>query len=275
MNRDKKSAALLLIEDESIEIPDIEELNKMLSDEIGRDSPDYDLIDEITQLIMEKKGLESNVSPENGISAIKRRSLKHRHGKRAWKFALTAAASILIMGNVITVNAKGESFLAAIIEQTRQQIDFNFRDDHRFSGEGSQTYDPYGIKQQCEEYGFIPEAPMYLPEELSYSVSDMTDMNDNNGSYFKFTFTNQLSSFTALYFVYSDPENMNEIGIKNEVKEYSEITVNDHSAVFAAYKTGYGTDFYGLTYRKGNVIANFFFEQISDDEIDKIIQSIE
>ena len=83
MNRDKKSAALLLIEDESIEIPDIEELNKMLSDEIGRDSPDYDLIDEITQLIMEKKGLESNVSPENGISAIKRRSLKHRQDRKS------------------------------------------------------------------------------------------------------------------------------------------------------------------------------------------------
>ena len=272
VNKNEKSI-ISLLEDKNIIIPELPELEKMLSDELAKDSPDFDLVDEITELIIEIRGKDNSIDTEKMIDDIKHRSVKH--SRKIIRFILTAAASLVIMGNIITVNAKGESFLAVIMNKTQHDVNFDFKDDRRFDGEVSGRYDPYGIKKQCEKYGFVPEAPMYLPSNLNYYVSDKTDMKDSKSGYFKFRFASHSSSFTALYFIYDDPENMDEIGIKNKMKDYREVTVNDHSAVLGTYLTDSGNEFCGITYRKGNVVANFFFEQISDDEIDKIIQSIE
>ncbi|MBP3761257.1 MAG: DUF4367 domain-containing protein [Ruminococcus sp.] len=273
MNKEEESV-ISLIKDESITIPDTEELEKMLYDELAKDSPDFDLVEEISEFIAQNRGFDPYIDVKSKISDIKHHVTRRRQKSRIMKFSLTAAASLVLMGNIITVNANGESFIAAIINQTQNSINFDFKEDRRFDGEGSQRYDPYNIKRQCEEYGFIPEAPMYLPSILNYSVSDKTDINEESG-YFEFRFASHSSSFTALYFVYDDPENIKELSINNEMKDYREVTVNDHSAILGTYVTNVGSEFYGITYRKGNVVANFFFEQISSDEIDKIIQSIE
>ena len=99
MNKEEKSV-ISLIKDESITIPDTEELEKMLYDELAKDSPDFDLVEEISEFIAQNKGFDPCIDVKSRISDIKHHVTRRRQKSRIMKFALTAAASLVLMGNM-------------------------------------------------------------------------------------------------------------------------------------------------------------------------------
>ena len=69
MNKEEKSV-ISLIKDESITIPDTEELEKMLYDELAKDSPDFDLVEEISEFIAQNRGFDPYIDVKSKISDI-------------------------------------------------------------------------------------------------------------------------------------------------------------------------------------------------------------
>lgn len=109
-----------LCSDNSIEIPDIEKLERILEEEIARDNPDFDLIDEITATILELKNIdvpETDIDSE--IRKIKHRGIKHRLKFRLPRF-LSVAAVITV---IVAVNLFASPFIADGVKNFFPSID--------------------------------------------------------------------------------------------------------------------------------------------------------
>ena len=66
-----------IINDDSIETPDISRTERLLEEEIIRDNPDFELIDELTKLLSEQKGIElNNIDEDNESAEIKRKATR-------------------------------------------------------------------------------------------------------------------------------------------------------------------------------------------------------
>ena len=89
--------------DEKIEIPDINKLENMRDEELARDNPDFELIDEITKTILEIKNIHENkFDIESEINILKRKSIKHKRKIQISKFiAVAVAIPALIALNVL------------------------------------------------------------------------------------------------------------------------------------------------------------------------------
>lgn len=66
-----------IINDDSIETPDISRTERLLEEEIIRDNPDFELIDELTKLLSEQKGIElNNIDEDNESAEIKQKATR-------------------------------------------------------------------------------------------------------------------------------------------------------------------------------------------------------
>ncbi|MCM1506645.1 MAG: hypothetical protein NC177_05860 [Ruminococcus flavefaciens] len=98
-----------LCSDSHIETPDIKTLERLRDEELARDNPDFELIDEITKNILELKNIpETKIDIEQEIHAIKRRGIK-RHGKiKISRFVSVAVVAVCL----ITANIFASPFIA-------------------------------------------------------------------------------------------------------------------------------------------------------------------
>lgn len=98
-----------LFSDEKIETPDINKLENMREEELSRDNPDFELVDEITRTILELKNIpEKKIDIEDEINSLKRKNIKSKRKIKIFRFmpALVAVAA------VITVNIFASPFIA-------------------------------------------------------------------------------------------------------------------------------------------------------------------
>lgn len=95
--------------DNRIETLDIDKLNNLLDEEISRDNPDFDLIDEITESIIELKNIRKpEIDIDSEIRTIKRRGIKHSFKFRLPKFISVAVA----VSTIVIVNLFASPFIA-------------------------------------------------------------------------------------------------------------------------------------------------------------------
>lgn len=82
-----------LVSDENIELPDIKKLENRREEELARDNPDFELIDEITKTIIELKEIPlKEIDIDSEINFLNRKKVKYHKKIKLPKAAVAAAA---------------------------------------------------------------------------------------------------------------------------------------------------------------------------------------
>lgn len=158
-----------IINDDSIETPDISRTERLLEEEIVRDDPDFELIDELTRLLMELKDIApQDADFENGLAKIERKAVKN-HKRRSIKRILGIAASFVLVCALLykPLNASGliDRFPALKFVDGHLVVDLkNSADPDKKAGKKTDPDDPYSIKNVASVYGMDVYTPTYMPE---------------------------------------------------------------------------------------------------------------
>lgn len=244
-----------LLEDNSFEVNDAETLRNELDFEMQRDKPDIDLINEIVNAIAEAENFserDTDIEAEyrNITNKVKRKPIL----RFAKGFAATACV-VLVISNVITYSTYGEN-LYTLVTKNEDKIHFDFLKSEE-KNNNSFEYDEYGIKKCFENLEMKVESPMYFPEGFEITEKRLDEhlitLSDGVGQ-IDISFMELNRGLTV------DGVNPNEtvIKINGNIATY----INDDNADW-------------LIYKFDDIVAIYDFQNISDEEIDKIISSIE
>lgn len=119
-----------LCSDNSIEATDTEKLERLRDEEIARDNPDFDLIDEITEYIIELKNIKKpEIDIDSEIHSIKRRGIKHNLKFRLPKIVSVAAVvAVIVVANLFVSPFVADSvrnfFPAIYTQENKTFLDF-------------------------------------------------------------------------------------------------------------------------------------------------------
>lgn len=183
--------------------------------------------------------------------------------KKVATIVLSVIAVLLAIDSILRDITKNESNIMTLaIEIAEEYFPVNFKKTIEIPVSED---DPYGIKTQCKQNGYIPDIPFYLPK--GFELKEMSHSNDCNEVDNRFTFMKGKSSIYFSYNYY--PNEMGTISVPCNEFNLSEITVNGTKAILSQEDNQYV-----VNYTKGNIIYVIFIQDVDYDECDKIIESI-
>lgn len=250
-----------------------EELTKELDAEMAKPNPDYDLVDELTEAILEARGTlvkkeEEDIEAE--IAMIKEKANAKRRIFRCpkWVAAVSAACLMLVVANTVSVAALGMNIFSAAIEFTKGgfSVDFSKQEQNAIELPTSES-DPYGFIAKLAEYDISFETPHYIPD--GFVLTDVeTNVNEGVLNSVCFIYFNGKQNFSLDF-----TKHFTEIGsyvIPSDHYNISEIDINGVKGVVSKEDNQYT-----LTYRKENIVFIMFSDGVPYEECEKIIDSIE
>ena len=262
----------------------LQEFNQMLDKEtakpLKKQNPEE--IEEITNAYLALSGREQEIrqSAEKGIQKLldkplKKSVLRRRNHIRLWTAACIAGAVLIL--NAITAAAFDMDAFSFVVHIVDDGFSVDF-----FSPKVPQEDviqlpttedDPYGIIAECEKNGLYPETPHYLPEGYVLTLCKYSDMPKFCQG-MKFTFKNQNNvneSICFMYHLYENEEYMTNAKFSNVEHNLREIEVNGKTAILAEEKKDKQ---FTIVYHIDNLLISIFTENMPDDEVYKIIESI-
>ena len=250
-----KKLIKMLIEDNSFAVESTDALKEQIEAEMKKESPDIDLINELVLTISEDENYpptDLNIETEYKKIIDKGR---RKPGFSYIKAFFTAACAIIVLSNIISYSAYGEN-LYTIVTKNEDKIHFNFlKSDQK--EKSVFEYDEYGVKKFYENIGMKVESPMYFPKGFEI-IEKRLDEN-------LVTLSNGIGQVDISFMNLS--RGLTIAGINpNE----SVIHVNGH---IATYINDENADW--LIYKFDDIVAIYDFQYINDEEIQKIIESIE
>lgn len=193
----------------------IAEMQGLLEQESRKpaDKRDYDLIAQLAAIIYEATSAddlsEKSISLTTMQSTEKSRKL---HQNRWIRLAVSlAVCAILCIGaNAWTLHVFGTSLTDMIYQVTKGGISFHPADlDHSIIELETSADDPYGIRTECEKFGFSPLTPAYLPENMNlYMLNEF----DDKTQYLSLTYreTKKSKKHIMLSYEYAEEQNIYE-----------------------------------------------------------------
>lgn len=260
-----------LCSDNSIEATDTEKLERLRDEEIARDNPDFDLIDEITEYIIELKNIKKpEIDIDSEIHSIKRRGIKHNLKFRLPKIVSVAVVvAVIVVANLFVspfVADSVKNFFPAIYTQENKTIlDFNNSEQNKSSDHIQQeNSNCYIIKEITKAYGMNVYVPTEgIPTE-KYNM-EIHYTNDDSGAsdiiFFMKRYDNACKSICIQYTVI-ESESMD-----SKIVELSEDSVLDSGFIID------GMDAYVFFSRAAARWPNctreytmYFYQKISDEK---------
>lgn len=245
----------MLLNDDSFSVKSADALRKELEAEMSKDNPDVDLINELVLAISEAENYsQADIDVEKEYSKIT--AVKDRKPILSYvKGVVAAACAVGVLSNVISYSSYGENIYTLVVKNDDKiHFDFFKADDNESD---SFEYDIYGVKKFYECLGLKIESPMYFPEGFEITEKRVNEqlvtLSDGKGQV-------DISFMPLRRGLTVDGVNPNE----------SVIHVNGH---IATYINDENADW--LIYKFDDVVAIYDFQYLSDEEIDKIISSIE
>ncbi len=244
-----------LCNDKDFSVRTAEELRCELEAEMQKESPDTDLINELVTAISETENIppvDVNIESEYAkvTSGRQKKPLLRR-----FKIIAAAACGIFVISNAFTYSAYGDNLYTLVVKDDNK-IHFDFFQSDEKSNE-SFKYDEYGVKKFYECLGMKIESPMYLPEGFEITEKQFKEqlvtLSDGKGRV-------DISFMSLKRGLTIDGVDPNE----------SVIYVNGH---IATYINDENADW--LIYKFDDIVAIYGFRNLSDEEINKIITSIE
>ena len=183
-----------LCADKNIEIPDIKKLENLCAEEMARDNPDFDLIDEITKTIIELKEITpKKLDIDSEISLLNRKKIKCRKKRKFSRFAVTAAAvSVLILTNffVSPFIAEGVKNIFPSLCQSKDKVILDFNNSN---GNNHESYinieepEISDVRDFAELHGMNVYVPEWIPEG-EFTVTKEYRSNFEGRTYCSFLF---------------------------------------------------------------------------------------
>lgn len=245
----------MLLNDDSFSVKSTDAFRKELEAEMEKDNPDFDLINELVLTISEAENYsQADIDVEKEYSKIT--EVKRRKPILSYvKGVVAAACTVVAISNVISYSSYGENIYTLVVKND-DKIHFDFfKSDENASN--SFEYDSYGVKKFYECLGLKIESPMYFPEGFEITekriCEQLVTLSDGKGQV-------DISFMPLNRGLTLDGVNPNE----------SVIHVNGH---IATYINDENADW--LIYKFDDIVAIYDFRYLSDEEIEKIILSIE
>ena len=231
---------------------------------------DVEKIDEIVDFLLEVQGgcdiddIDVNEKADEIIRSYNSKKVKKCRKRIPKRFVAVAASFMTLFAtNGIVKATTNESLLslAVNIKESGFSIDFSETIELPTSED-----DPYGIRGECQKYGYTPDVPFYLPE--GFELKHMSDSNvDPNIFYNSFTFKKGKGSICFAYNYYIDE--MGSVTVPSDEFNLSEIKVNGTTAILSQEDGQYV-----VNYQKDKIIYVIFIQHVDYYECDKIIESI-
>ena len=272
MNKKEQIIIEKILSDGSIADITAEELEKELDEELKKPEPDYDLVEELTEVIIEARGQAvRKIDVQSEISKIKRRAnaeeKKFRCPKRV--AAVSAACLVLVGANTFSIASWGMNIFSAIVEISKGgiSIDFGKQEQQEVIKLPTSESDPYGIKTKCAEYEVYPEAPDYLPQGFELVDFQAEELENSTDLMFYYKKNNVKLNFSVYY--YHQSETIPPIGIPTDTYNLTESTINGRTMFILKEDNQYTA-----TYVYRNAVYVIFSDGLDYDECQKIVESI-
>lgn len=260
--------------DKSADRKMIQELRDMLDQEVQKpcSKRNYELISELTEAITNGTVPETEFEAEvqNGIRLIES---KHPvHPVRKYIKAVTAACIVVILlagANLWAIRATGSNLFGLVYAVFTDRFEVQFPESTLTSDVRPQTDDPYGIRAACEEQGFSPLIPGYIPdgfvqEHLEHSGTETRPVIS--------TVFHRGSSKISLHYTYlpdqTDLSNW-QFGIPSDEQNISELEINGTIITVSKEDAQYTAMF--LTDRTLYVL---FTQDLEESESERILRSM-
>lgn len=250
-----KKLIKMLIEDNSFTVESADTLKKQIKAEMKKKSPDIDLINELVVAISEAENYtEADIDIENEFRII----TEHKRKKPVLSYIkgfVAAACAVVVISSIVSYSAYGESIYTLVVKNDNKvHFDFFNSDENE---KDSFKYDSYGVKYFYECLGMKVESPMYFPEGFEITEKRIGE---------------QLVTL-------SDGERKVDISFMSLNRRLTVDGINPIESVIhvnghiATYINDENADW--LIYKFDDIVAIYDFQNLSDEEIDKIITSIE
>ena len=148
----------------------LKELHEKLDLELTKpvDERDFDRIEELTEAITTIEGTEQLVQAQAAEAIPKLQQENHRRKITLRKNRLKvlipcACAAVVLAANIWSVAAFDRNIFSAAVDWFDGGFTLQMSESDAVILPATEE-DPYGIMAKCEEYGFTPLTPTYLPE---------------------------------------------------------------------------------------------------------------
>ncbi len=170
----------------------LKELHEKLDLELTKpvEERDFDRIEELTEAITTMEGTEQLVQAQ-AAEAIPKLQLENHRRKitlrrnRLKVLIPCACAAIVLVANIWSVAALDRNIFSATVTWFKGGFTLQMSEPDEIVVPAADE-DPYGITKKCEEYGFTPLTPTYLPE--GFELDHITTSVGNNSSSVRFYF---------------------------------------------------------------------------------------
>ncbi len=233
---------------------------------------DVESIEELVNFLLEVQGKKAadNIDTDAKADKIfdmskerKKYTIPVFHLPRRFVAAATAGVMLFTTNTIVKAVTEKDIFTLAVdISKSGFSIDLSETIELPTSED-----DPYGIKGECQKYGYTPDVPFYLPEGFELKHMDSSYIESEKCNYNSFTFKKGKGSIFFSYDYFA-----NKIGsrtIPSDDFNLNEIEVNGTKAILSQEDGQYV-----VNYQKDKIIYVIFIQHVDYSECDKIIESI-
>ena len=260
-----------------------QEVSEMLEKELAKPykKRDYDKIEELLNEYTRMNGMEEQIqkASETGVQKVIARTKTRKLRVRKYRPLVTVVCLAVVMAilNTISVVAFDMDAFSFIVHVVDNDFSVDFFSKEVPSESVIQIPvsedDPYGMIAECAKNGIYPETPYYLPEGYVLTLCANNHIPSCK-KYNCFTFTNQTNKNNWIYIsydLYENSEMMEQSKFPNIEHNLTEIQLNGHKAILAEEKKDRQ---FQIIYHIDNLLIYIFTQNVSGEELNKIIESM-
>ncbi len=256
------------------------ELQEKLNQELMKpiEERDFDKIEKWTEAICMINGTEQQIQQRaaRNIMALQNRNRKHIvHTQRKPLLrrlaSVCACAAIVLVANIWSVAALDRNIFSATVTWFKGGFTLQMSEPDEIVVPAADE-DPYGITAKCEEYGFTPLTPTYLPEGFELDHITTNTSSKSSSVVFYYRKDNFLKDDTLLNFHfthYNADATIPPVGLSSDGTPPQEEIINGITMY-----TLKEDDQFSATFIYQNTVYVFFSRDLNYDECYKVVSSL-
>lgn len=255
-----------------------EELHTQLQNELAKPLKSRDF-EKINQLTLEIRRLsESNddicLKNQNGINYVKTQFAENKKSSRKLSLpriigSVACCFAIVAGVNAYSMSTLGMSFFSAIVNFSKGAVSLDFSNTSDNSENvNSNSYDKFGIKEKCADYGVVCSAPTFIPDEFVLSDFFCEKLTESVACSFYFSSSDDCTLNITVE-QYADSQDIPSVLIPNKEMSLQQSVINNN-LVYVLDEN----NCYTAVYSSGNTVYLFYSKGLDYDTFEKIIASM-
>lgn len=258
----------------------IEEMRAALKLETEKplEKRDFDYIEQLSESLARATVPEAvrEDAIQSGIKAVLRKNAEKKPMiRRKWLGAVSAACACLVLligGNAWAIHATGSNLFQLTYSFFTDHFEFQYSSIHEGSSgivSQSDASDPYGIRTVCEQHGFTPHTPAYLPDGVTLTETNLQERKKS--TFLQFFYAKGSSHISLVYQNFSDDTDLSDrtFGIPSDYQNVSELELDGNTVVISKEDQQY-TAFFMI----GSTVYTLYTDNLDYTESEHILRSM-